>query len=247
MKIAVNQPYFFPYIGYYQLIKSVDKFILCDNVNFIKRGWVNRNRILVKNYGPAWITVPLREQSCHAKITDTKIDNRWNWKRKMFQTIEMNYRKAPMFEQFYPVIRHIIDIETDSISELDANTIIGISNYLNIDTIIETDYSKYTYIEEEIDACESGDCPGDDKRVSRIVKICQHENADVYHNLIGGMSLYSKESFYSKNIKIKFLNNKPMEYRQSNGEFVPKLSIIDVLMLNSPAVVSTMLNLFELI
>jgi hypothetical protein len=107
MKLAGNQSYFFPYVGYFQLINAVDKFILYDNLNFIDRGWVNRNRILIKNSGASMITVPLLNSSSNRKILDIEISDKQGdakWREKLCKTLYVNYRHSPMFDEVFPLI-----------------------------------------------------------------------------------------------------------------------------------------------
>src|SRR5690554_3981859 len=138
--VAIMQPYFFPYIGYFQLIKAVDKFIFYDDVNFIKNGWINRNRILV-NKNANYLTVHLRDASPFKLINEIGlIDNR----PKLSKTIAMAYKKAPYFDAVFPVIEACMNYDTDNISELAIKSILEVSKYLDLNTEFERSSIHYS-------------------------------------------------------------------------------------------------------
>jgi hypothetical protein len=231
MKLAIMQPYFLPYIGYFQLINAVDKFVLFDDVNFINRGWINRNRILV--HGKAHIfTVPLREASQNKLIKDIQVADSMNWIEKIKKTFELNYKKAPYFQDVYGILRNIISARDTELSSLILRSISKIMEYLDINTqLVET---SSIYSNEHL------------KGQDRIIDICNKELADHYINSIGGMELYSKQQFHKEGIRLNFLKSLPIEYKQFQNEFVPWLSIIDVLMFNSQEEIKRHLYRFEL-
>jgi len=231
MKIAIMQPYLFPYIGYFQLINAVDKFVILDDVNYINKGWINRNRILV-NGKEYLFTVPLKKSSQNKLIFECELADD-KWKQKLIRTIEMNYKKAPFFCQNFEIIKTIIDYNEINLSKYLCNQIEVLCNYLNITTeIVKT--SLY-YNNSHLKAQE------------KIMDICKKEKTDVYINAFGGQKLYSKEYFKENNIEIKFIKSNPITYKQFNNEFVPWLSIIDVMMFNSKEEIKEMLNKYELI
>ena len=230
MKLAIMQPYFFPYIGYFQLINAVDKFIFYNDVNFIKGGWINRNRILI--HGKAhYITVQLKNASSYRLISETEFKDSNN---VILKTININYKKAPFFNEAWQIIEDSFNVKTNMISELAINTIKSVCNYLKIDKVFEFSDLHYTKTK-------------DLNREKRILKICQLNNADTYINPIGGMELYNKQDFEKEGIELKFLKTKDIVYKQFNYEFVPNLSIIDVMMFNSKEEIKSMLNEYELI
>ncbi len=252
MKIAGNQSYFFPYIGYFQLINAVDKFIISDNLSFVNKGWVNRNKILVKNTGTIMVTVPLKNRNSCSKICDIKIDDQNGslyWRKKLCKTIYVNYRQAHMFDAIFPFLEALINYPTEFLSELNTHAIESICNYLNINTIIENDPNKYRHIEELLfDSKYISDNYGDlESKIVRVLEICKYEKADMLFNLIGGSSLYSKDIFKKYNIDINFLKMGDITYKQNGGSFFPKLSIIDVLMYNPIERIREMLGDFELL
>jgi len=230
MKLAVMQPYFFPYIGYFQLIRAVDKFVFYDDVNFIKKGWINRNRILLNNQA-AYITVQLKGASHFKQINCVEFtDNRG----KLKKTIEQAYKKAPHFNSVWPVINDCLDLKTNFISELAIHSVVQVSNYLNLNTLFETSSIHY---------------PGTKnlKRAERLKEICRNNNASQYINPIGGTELYGKDDFTPIGVDLYFIKSKDTRYAQYLNEFVPGLSIIDVMMFNSVVAIKSLLNNYELI
>ena len=227
MTIAIMQPYFLPYIGYFQLINAVDKFIFYDDVNFIKNGWINRNRILI-NGEAKYITIQLKEASSFKQIKEIEFtDNR----RKILRSIEQAYAKAPYAKSIMPLINSILTFDSNHISNLAINSVKSICNYLEINTTFELsslDYKSTKTLE----------------RTERIKELCKLNNADTYINVIGGQELYAKQDFATENITLKFLKSNSVTYKQLNEEYIPWLSIVDVLMFNSKEDISNMLNDF---
>jgi WbqC-like protein family len=226
------QPYIFPYIGYFQLIKAVDKFILYDDVNFINRGWINRNRILV-NGKDSMFTVPLKDASQNKLIN--QIDVNWdnNWKSKFLKTIEQSYKKAPFYVEILPIIEESIEVKEGEFSKIIEQNIRLICKYLDIETEIVSSSSIYQNINK--------------KAQERILDICLQEKANHYINPIGGLELYDKEVFSQENMQMNFIKSLPVEYKQFKNDFVPWLSIIDVLMFNSKEEINKFLDNYELI
>jgi hypothetical protein len=232
MKLAVMQPYLFPYIGYFQLINAVDKFVIYDDVNFINKGWINRNKILIN--GKAYLfTVPLKDASQNKLIRDIEVVDDGNWRSKFLKTIEMSYKKAPYYGYVFPIVSKIILSVSKSISELIRQSIIEINQYLNIGTIIQD--SSAIYNNRHL------------KAEDRIINICRKEGADQYINPSGGTELYSKERFEQEGITLSFMKSENIDYRQLSDTFVPWLSIIDVLMFNSTDKAGEYLDAYELI
>ena len=233
MKVAIMQPYIFPYIGYFQMINAVDFFVLYDDVNYIKGGWINRNKIVV-NGSEKLFTIPLSGASSFKLINEIEINKTSKEYRKILVTIEQSYKKAPYFKDVFPMIENIFNSNYGQISDFIANGMTTICKYLNIKTEIYTSSVKFA---------ESNGLPKEE----RIVNICQTLGASTYINAIGGQELYSKEYFAKKSIDLKFIKANPIKYQQFNDTFIPWLSIIDVLMFNSPQEVHPFLNNFQLI
>jgi hypothetical protein len=229
MNLAVMQPYLFPYIGYWQLISAVDTFVIYDDVNFIKQGYINRNNIL-QNQKPHLFTLELIGASSNKKINEIKIGSNSN---KLLRTIKQNYSKAPFYKNVSNVIEEILNNEEKELSKFLGFSLVKISEYLNIDT-------KFLY---------SSDIKNDKtfKAQDRLIEISKTLNVTGYINTIGGIELYDKEVFSQNDINLSFLKSSEISYKQFNNEFIPNLSIIDILMFNSKDNIKNMLTQFELI
>ena len=234
MKLAIMQPYFFPYIGYFKLVNTVDKFVFYDDVTFIKQGWINRNQILINDQAKLF-SVPLSNASSHTLIKDVLIsDIRYEkWKKSFLSTIMFNYKKAKNYEIVEALIERILLTPPKTISDLAIKSVIEISNYLDLDT--EFDVSSQNYGNTHLS--------GQD----RVLDICQKENANTYINPIGGMELYSRDIFSERKIELMFISAHKTIYKQFSSDFIPFLSIIDVLMFNDKKQVLEMLNNFDLV
>jgi hypothetical protein len=233
MKIAVMQPYLFPYVGYFQLINAVDKFIFFDDVNFIQRGWINRNYFLV-NQKKKLITIPCQKASQNKKINEIYPVKDEKITTKILKTLSTSYTKAPYFNTVYPILKSIITFSNKSIARLSANSVLEIIRYLDIKKTIK-------YSSEEFG--ETKKMPAAD----RLIEIAKRENANQYVNSIGGIDLYSKEYFKSKSVELLFLKSDDIKYHQGKDQFIPNLSIIDVLMFNSIEETKAFLNNYQLI
>jgi len=229
MKVGIMQPYFFPYIGYFQLIKAVDKFVLYDDVTFIKQGWINRNKILL-NDKEFLINLILDGASSFKLINQTHVGKA---NKKLLKTIDLAYRKSPFFPDCYPIINDILLSEETVLSIFLENSIRKITSYLGI----ETEIVVSSNIVKDINK----------KGEERIIDICKCLKADTYINAIGGQALYNKEKFRNNNIELKFIQTQPIEYKQYQNEFIPWLSIIDIMMFNSKEVINQQLDKYTLI
>lgn len=207
--VAVMQPYFFPYIGYYQLLNYADYFVVLDDVSFRQRSWITRNQIrLHKN--PFTFSIPIQNSSQNSLIKDLKLYHLDEWKKKFLKTIYHAYSKYPNFKDVNCLIQAILNFENNKLSEFLFNSILTTSNYLSIQTPI----------------LSSSDI-GYDRNVGasdRMINICKSLNCDIYINLPGGKSIYNKQYFAENNIDLRFLEGKP------KGS---KISIIHDLMENS--------------
>ncbi len=232
MKIGIMQPYFFPYIGYWQLLNAVDKYVIYDDVNYIKGGWINRNRILM-NGEAKYFNVQLKDASPNKKINEVEVSSDNVAKKKMLNALEMNYRKAPYFNDVFPLLKDIILNETDNLAAYLIYSIKKVCEYLDIKTelIVSSTMEKNNAL----------------KGKEKVLHICELLGATEYYNAIGGRELYDYESFDEHHILLNFVKTKPIVYTQFKNDFIPNLSIIDVMMFNSKEEIKTMLNEFELI
>jgi len=230
MKLAIMQPYFFPYIGYWQLMNAVDKYVIYDDVNYIKRGWINRNRILV-NGQIKYFNLPKLGGSQNQLIIDVKANNDPKTIQKNLHMIEAAYGKAPYYSEIYFIIKKVLECGKESIVGHILESFHLICNYLDIKTelILSSDIKK--------------DCSL--KAQEKILDICRILGASEYYNAIGGKDLYSAQDFKAQGIKLKFLRPIITPYKQFHDEFCPALSIIDVLMFNSRDEVIKMLEQYR--
>lgn len=217
MNLAIMQPYFLPYIGYFQLIAAVDKFVLYDNIKYTKKGWINRNRMLV-NGSDAMFSLPLMKGSDSLYVVQRELAVDFD-REKLLNKFKGAYNNAPYFSQTFPLLKRIIWHNNFNLFEYIRHSIVEICTHLDIMTHI--------YISSEI-KIDPG-LKGQDK----VIAICEALGADMYTNAIGGIPLYHPPSFQQKGIALKFLRAKYFEYTQFGVPFVPWLSMVDVLMFNS--------------
>lgn len=232
MKIAIMQPYFFPYAGYFQLIQAVDKFIIYDDVSYIKGGWVNRNNFLV-NRAKSLVTVPLQNGNSGVPICEVLLaGKREYWGRKILKTIQQSYAKAPYFEPIFQLFEDVMCDPSNHISELNVKAIKMVCRYIGIET----------------DILDTSRAYGNNHLASsdRVIDICKIEKADCYINAEGGRSLYSSEEFLEAKLELRFLKPRLPNYKQVGGDFVSGLSIIDVLMYMSKEEVLASMNVYSL-
>lgn len=233
MTIAIMQPYFLPYIGYLQLMDAVDTFILYDDVAFINRGWINRNRLLI-NGQEHLFTIPLRDASQNKRINEVHLADDPKWRGKLLKTIEQGYRKAPHYATVMPLTEKIVNFATDSIADMCSNSLVELSQYLSIDTRLVPSSAVYT--NSELKAQE------------RIIDICRQENATQYINPIGGQELYNKAAFAEQGMTLNFMQSNAVPYPQlKQPDFMPWLSVLDVLMNNDVSATRAMLGNYELV
>lgn len=235
MKVAIMQPYFLPYIGYFQLLKFTDIFVIYDNIQFTKKGWIHRNRFL-QNGKDELFTISISKDSDFLDIKDRKLTLDYlEVNTKSLRKIESSYKKAPYFKEVYPLIKNCFLFEDhNNLFDFVYNSINIIKDYLKIETTIlissKLDNENHLF-----------------KGKERVQFICKKLNAYQYINPIGGLSLYDKQDFKNQSIQLNFILSKNIEYPQFNNRFVPWLSIIDVLMFNSVEQVNKMLDQYELI
>ena len=217
MRLAIMQPYFFPYIGYFQLIAAVDQFVVYDNIKYTKKGWINRNRVL-RNGKDVMFSLPLRRDSDTLEVRKRELAADFN-RGKLLNALEEAYRRAPYFAQTFPLIDRIVRHEDTNLFRFLHHSLVRTCEHLGIGTAMR--------ISSDI-AVDHG-LKGQDK----VLALCKAVGANTYLNAIGGEQLYSKETFREKGIELKFVRSKPFEYTQFGNAFVPGLSIIDVMMFNS--------------
>lgn len=228
MKLAIMQPYLFPYIGYFQLMNRADEFIIYNNIQFSKKGWINRNRILL-NGKDTYITFPLKKDSDYLDIKDRYLADSWTSDRKkMLNKITEAYNKAPYFSTAYPVIEKLILFEESNLFRFIFNSLSLLKDFLSIKKPLII--SSTIAIDHTL------------KSEDKIIELCKAREATEYINPIGGLDLYKKEKFKANGIDLHFMKTENIIYPQYGNNFVPFLSIIDVMMFNSKDKIQQYLN-----
>lgn len=221
------QPYFFPYIGYFQLLAHSDLFVVYDDVSFIKQGWINRNRIMI-NGESKYLTIPCKKISSNISIRHINHDLTERVISKLLKKIRLAYQAAPFFDDVFPLIELVLNTQTSSISELASRSLQETCRYLQID--IPFKFSSKSYDNGELN------------RSDRLIDICRIEHASYYLNSLGGRGLYDGEYFESWGIRLQLLEPEITHYHQFDNTFIPGLSIIDVMMFNAPERIKQMVQ-----
>jgi len=233
MKLGIMQPYFLPYIGYISLIKHTDMFILLDEVQFIRHGWIERNRILKPTEGWQYIQVPLQKHTQTELIKNIKINNDLNWGKKILSQIEHYKKKAPYYRRVVDLLKEIFSKQYTTIVELNKDSLNAICDYLSI----KKDICVFSEMGLTIDPISEPD--------EWALNISKARHANEYRNPHGGVSIFNKEKYDRANIALVFQEVKAEEYLQkTNQPFIPNLSILDVLMFNLPETANLMLDNF---
>jgi len=217
MKLAIMQPYFLPYIGYWQLLAASDVFVIYDNIEYTKKGWINRNRMLTNNE-PKGFTIPLAKGSDYLNINERIISPTFN-KIKLLSQTKTAYSKAPYFDQGYRILEELLMFDETNLFKFIHNSVLIIARELEIETDL--------IVSSTIDINHSM------KSSEKVLAICKELGASMYINPIGGINLYDKNEFASFDIHLCFLRSGDIVYKQYTEPFVPSLSILDLLMFNS--------------
>lgn len=230
------QPYFVPYLGYFSLIKHTEQFILFDTVQFIRHGWIDRNRILKPSNGWQYINVPLRKHSRETMIKDVKIHSEVDWKDKIFRQLEHYKKRAPFYQDTIDLLKCSFDVQTDSIVKLNENLIKVICDHIGINVNLSI-FSEMNLNVEEVNAPDEW-----------ALNICKSiGNVDEYWNPEGGLEFFDRSKYEKEGINIQFLKINLRKYPQRRRDFEPGLSIIDAMMFNKPEKINEMLDDYELI
>ncbi|MEO6138031.1 MAG: WbqC family protein [Luteimonas sp.] len=232
MKAAIMQPYFLPYIGYFQLIRAVDVFVVYDNIQYTKKGWINRNRFLLGG-SDATFSLPIRKDSDFLDVRQRELAPDFD-RAKLLNRLREAYRRAPEFARVFPLLEAIVLDGAGNLFDYVHQSITKVCAYLQIDTPIVV--SSTVDIDHSLQAQD------------KVLAICRSIGADQYVNPIGGQALYSREVFGAQGVGLSFLRSRDKQYMQFGDPFVPWLSIIDVLMFNSsPAIADQLEHGYELI
>ncbi|MAC94171.1 MAG: glycine transferase [Flavobacteriales bacterium] len=229
------QPYFFPYLAYFSLIKHTDQFILFDPVQFIRHGWIERNRILKQNGGWLYIKVPLLKHSRDTIIKDIKINNEIKWQDKILAQLVIYKKKAPYYNEVITLLKELFSKEFNYITDLNKKSVELVCDYLGI----EHDIQVFSKMDLEIETPTAPD--------EWALNICKEMgNVKEYWNAQGGEDFFNKHKYQSNGIELKFLNQKTMEYKQLGGQFEAGLSILDTMMFYSSEELGKELDRFDL-
>src|SRR5688500_2427861 len=199
MRLAVMQPYFFPYLGYFQLLHAVDRFVYYDDVAFIKQGWINRNRMLVQGR-PAFFTVPLEDASSFRQIRETRIAPRAGWRKKMLRSFQVSYGRAPFFTSAFSLLQRVLEQDHEDIASLSRASVEAVCDHLDLP--VRRVPSSAAYGNEALTAAD------------RLLDICRREGATTYVNVSGGRALYEADAFQQRGIDLRFLSPRPFDYPQ---------------------------------
>lgn len=223
------QPYFMPYIGYWQLMAAVDVYVVYDDVNYIKGGWVSRNRILMDGK-PHLFTITLNGASPNKLFNEIEVRDNFVKFRKMLQSC---YAKAPYFADTMQLMEQVYSYEQRDLGHFMLNQFQMVLDYLQCDTklILSSELTKDNTL----------------RGAEKVKHICKLLGADTYYNAIGGRELYDKSDFAVQGVDLKFVQTLSVQYKQFNDDFQPNLSLIDVLMFNSREEVQQLLNQYKLV
>jgi hypothetical protein len=216
MTLAIMQPYFLPYIGYFQLMAAVDVFVVYDNIKYTKKGWINRNRLL-ENGKAATFSLPLKNDSDHRHVCERELATDFKPARLLHQ-LEGAYRHAPHFSDTFPLVERIVNYRETNLFRFLHHSLVRIHEHFGIGADLRV--SSGIAIDHTL------------KSEEKVLALCEAVGARTYVNAIGGMELYSKERFRERGIDLRFIQSKPFEYPQFGNPFVPWLSIVDVMMFN---------------
>jgi hypothetical protein len=210
------QPYFLPYIGYFQLVAAVDVFVVYDNIKYTKKGWINRNRLLV-NGADAPFSLPLKKGSDALDVVERELAEDFD-AEKMLRQFHGAYARAPQFARTWPLLEEVLGTGERNLFRFLFRSLqlvcahLGLATELRVSSTIPIDHGL--------------------KAQDKVLALCQALGADTYINTMGGVELYAREAFQARGIALQFIRPLPLEYPQFGAPFVPWLSIVDVLMFN---------------
>lgn len=233
MKLGIMQPYLFPYIGYYALIHYVDKFVFFDTPQYIRKGWINRNRILKADGTPDYFTVPVEKCGRETAIRDVRINESIPWREKIYGQLTAYKRKAPYYGRVMELLETVFGTE-ERISSLSIRSIVESCRYIGIETGFET------FSEMDLSI---GQVNGPDEWALRITEAMGY---GTYVNLPGGMEFFDREKYERAGIELQFLEAEQGQYSQRMGRFEPGLSVIDMMMFLEPGEIRQMLGRFTI-
>lgn len=234
MKIAIMQPYLFPYIGYFSLIRNTDHFVFFDTPQYIRKGWINRNRLLGTGGKDIYFTVPVEKCPRETPIKDVKISYNENWKEKWMGQLTIYKKRAPYYLTVMQLIQEVLNSEAEYISKMAITSVIKTCQYLEMDIDYDI-YSEMNLPMSEVNAPDEW-----------ALEITRAMKYDTYVNPPGGKSFFNADKYRKADIELEFLTQELLKYNQRVGVFVPGLSIIDVMMFCSPSEIVSMMNSYKI-
>ena len=235
MKLGLMQPYFFPYLGYFSLLKYCNTFIFFDTAQYIRRGWCNRNRVLKQDGTPNYIIIPIKKAPQETPINKIIIDNSADWRARIFGQLNVYRKTAPYYKQVIAFLHSILDCEQDSLSELCISTTKAVCEFLGVRTKFEV-FSEMNITLDEVHA--------PDEWALNTTKALGY---DCYVNPPGGQSFYDPAKYAASGIKLEFLALDAVPYDQRRSEFVPNLSVIDAMMFCTPQEINALLDHYQIL
>ena len=229
-KLAIMQPYFFPYIGYFSLIKHTDEWIVFDTPQFIRHGWIERNRILKPSEGWQYIKVPLEKHPREATIRDIRIRTNEPWRNLIFAQLEHYKKSAPYYAPVISFLREAFEHQTDSIVSMDVRLLEAACRYIGIPFRAHV-FSKMGLRLPEVTAPDEWS-----------LNISLEVGAVEYINPPGGEGFFDRAKFERAGVHLTFLRANSRAYDQRRTVFEPGLSIIDVMMFNTRDQITEMLD-----
>lgn len=216
MRLAIMQPYFLPYVGYWQLMAAVDSFVVYDRIKYTKKGWINRNRLL-QNGASATFSLPLAAGSDSLMVCERELAPSFE-RRKLLAQFEGAYRKAPQFEALRPWLQDLVLDPSNNLFDYLWQSIGKVREQLGLTTRLIR--SSEVAHDESL------------KAQDKVLALCGAMGATTYINAIGGLELYEREAFAERGVALQFHKASLVEYPQAGAPFVPWLSVLDLLMFN---------------
>ena len=232
-RVAIMQPYFLPYLGYWQLMGFVDRFVVYDDIQFTKKGWIHRNRYL-NNGSDQMFTLPLKKDSDYLDVVDRRLTDSWDVEKiKLRRRIEGAYDKSPHFHEAMPIFNECIEYEGSNLFDFIFGSIKIIRESLDVGTqlLVSSELGETKHL----------------KGQERVLEICRSLGATEYVNPIGGYELYDRNVFAQEGVELRFHKIGDVAYNQMQRDFLPNLSVLDILMFSGVDGVKKEMGNFEIL
>jgi hypothetical protein len=236
MQLGMMQPYFFPYLGYFSLIAATDRWVVFDTAQYIRRGWVNRNRVLSSGRdGWKYVRVPVAHAARNTPIKDIRIDSRQDWQNELLRGLDIyQNRAAPWFDETMTFLEDVLKFQTDSLCDLLVHSLVQTCNLIGIP------------LQPDVFSQMNLSLPDVSHPGQWALEVARSLQATTYINLPGGREIFAPAAFDAAEIRLQFLTHRLPQYNQRQAEFIPGLSIIDVLMWNGPQETRRMIDEYDI-